>query len=90
MDFEMLKNSENKGVFYDDTHDNIEDLVAYSADSINRYLKPSSFQFEYTINKLEGHNTYKVTRTCKPQLAHYRVLLKNHNEYFMMQIKSIY
>ena len=43
----------------------LEDLVSYSVDIVNRVLKSSQFQFEYTINKVDDFNSYKLTKICK-------------------------
>jgi hypothetical protein len=53
------------GVYYDDTHENVEDLVSYNVDIMNRVLKPGTFQFEYSINKIEKYNTYRLTKSRK-------------------------
>ena len=53
------------GVYYDDTYTNVPDLVAYSADIIDRILKTSSFRFEYSIKKVYQNSTFKLTKTCR-------------------------
>ena len=51
-------------VFFDDYYENVEDFSSHSVDVINRILKASSFQFEYSINKAEKNNSYRLTRIC--------------------------
>ena len=55
----------NKGVFYDETYEDVEDLVTYSHDIIDRNLKRSNFRFEYTINKVYQNSSFKLTKLCK-------------------------
>lgn len=69
-------NRTNLGVYYDDTHDNVEDLVSYSVDVTNRVLKSSSFQFEYSINRVDHFNSYKLTKTCTPFFFKYSKKIK--------------
>lgn len=54
-----------EAVYYDETYSNVEDLVSYSVDVINRLLKQSTFQFEYSITKASNPNSYKLTASRK-------------------------
>lgn len=38
--------------------------MLYSVDIINRLYKSSLFQFEYTINRVDRNNSYRLTKTC--------------------------
>ncbi|CAF0769509.1 unnamed protein product [Brachionus calyciflorus] len=49
-------------VFYDDSFENIEDLISYSVDSVNRVFRQSRFQFEYSAFKVEKTKTFKLTK----------------------------
>ena len=51
-----------KGIFYDDTYDNIVDYVSYAVDIVNKNIKSSSgFKFEYSIYKVAIESTFKIT-----------------------------
>ena len=50
------------GVFYDDSYDQVPDIVEYSINIINRLYKTSYFEFEYSINKVNLNNSYKLTK----------------------------
>lgn len=52
-------------MYYDDTYDNVEEIVSYSIESINRLLKTNQFQLEYSINKVDKNGSYKLVKTCK-------------------------
>ncbi len=55
-----------KGVYYDETYANVEDITAYSTEIISRFTKKSSFRFEYSINKVTSNLGFKLTKTlCK-------------------------
>ncbi len=59
-----------QGVFYDDTYENIEDIVSYSVKIVNMNLKNSTFSFDYSIIKVEDYNAYTLTKICKLQIFH--------------------
>jgi hypothetical protein len=52
-------------IFYDNMSDNIQDETAYSVDIINRILKTTKFQFEYSIHKVEEFDSYHLTKLCQ-------------------------
>ena len=51
-----------QGIYYDDTYENVAELVNYSVILINKQLSSHSLQLDYTINKLVEENSYKLTR----------------------------
>ncbi|CAF0769478.1 unnamed protein product [Brachionus calyciflorus] len=62
-------------VFYDENHDNSEDLVSYAIDTINRQIKSSSFQFEFSITKAEKSQSFKLTNKLCEELDEGRIAL---------------
>ena len=52
-------------VYYDDSYDNVEDLVSYSVDSVNRLHRSSNFQFEFKLNKVYKNDGYALVKISK-------------------------
>lgn len=51
----------SKGIFYDDSYENIEDFVSYAVEAINNLLyEKSSIQFEYFITKIDLQESVKL------------------------------
>ena len=54
-----------KGIYYDDTYTNVSDLVAYSSDIIDRYLKTGSFRLDYSITKVYKNSSFRLSKSSK-------------------------
>ena len=54
-----------KGVFYDETYDDVEDLVDYAFEINNRLFKDRLFQFDYSIIRVRMHEGLKLSKKCK-------------------------
>ncbi len=65
----MKKNKRNlkiifKGIFYDDTYDDVKEIVSYIIETNNYSTKKYLFQFEYSLNKIINSEGYKLTKQC--------------------------
>ena len=65
LNYSLLK---KKGIFYDETYENVEDLASYSSEVIGRNLRKSDFQFEYTISRVYQNSSFKLTKLCMYKL----------------------
>ena len=54
-----------KGVFYDETYDDVEDLVDYAFEINNKLFKDRLFQFDYSIIRVRMHENLKLSKKCK-------------------------
>ncbi len=53
-----------KGIFYDETYDDVEYLTSYSFEAIDRLYQNSNFKLDYTITKAFKNQSYQLTKTC--------------------------
>jgi len=80
----IFLNRSKKGVFYDETYDNVEDIVSHSVKLVNMNLKNITFSFEYSIVKVENYNSYKLTKMRKfAEISRKSHLLKIKTEFLI-------
>jgi hypothetical protein len=74
-----------KGVYYDDSHEHINDFVAYVTDLQNKMLRYNSFQFDFTIKKIL--NSKKLSRQCNQIIINYNTVLYDNKFLIILSVQ---